>query len=344
MTKLAHDSVHPAQDNVQYVLYVDACKLGYGAALHLVRDKNTREWKRKEELPVCFVSRKLKNNERNYWLTELEAGGLVWALEKLAHIIEGQPLTIYTDHSALTWLFNATNIKTKSNQRLTLWALSLQKWKSHARIIHRPGRSHCNADVLSRFPVASSFPENLREDTALKIPGHTAVVNATMSSSKETINSVQIGMDSKLQNAIAEAYPTDKHFKTIWSCIQKSNGPQYHNFTLRSGLLWLSLKGSERLAVPDAVHQQFFHAAHDQTGHLGFFPSLTKDSTTTISLDCQFGSVDISQLARLAASLRTAGTAKMCCIPSTRKRNVSIPLQWTLSQDYPPIQMCSMPY
>ena len=30
-------------------------------------------------------------------------------------------------------------------------------------IMHRPGRAHCNVDVLSRFPCDSTFPVSLRK-------------------------------------------------------------------------------------------------------------------------------------------------------------------------------------
>lgn len=105
----AHSKWSPSSE---YVLYVDACKIGFGGALHLLDHG--------KELPVIFISRALKANEKNYWPTKLELGGLVWSLSKLEPIVEGHPLKIFTDHSALTWLFSSTDSKSRCNQRLLL--------------------------------------------------------------------------------------------------------------------------------------------------------------------------------------------------------------------------------
>lgn len=53
--------------------------------------------------------------------------------------------TVVTDHKALVWPQTA-----KHKGRLERWALKLHK---HCfQIIHRPGKSNCEADALSRRP------------------------------------------------------------------------------------------------------------------------------------------------------------------------------------------------
>ena len=190
---------HALEDEtVEYALYTDACKIGFGAALHVILPSNADtamqatpiateqdppnhnikvsdvtnvmtdpvqgiEIPKREERPVAFISRTLNKAEKNYWPTELEMGALVWALRRFQEIIEGHTLTIYTDHSALTWLFQASNSKT-DNQRLLSWALELERWKEKTRIVHRAGRTHLNADTPSRFPVDIETPDDLRRD------------------------------------------------------------------------------------------------------------------------------------------------------------------------------------
>lgn len=78
-----------------FISYVDGSKeQGFGAALHQVRTDGV-------ERPVLFISRELKKAEQSYWLTELEAGALVWALHKLQHYLDSNDFIIYTDHAAL---------------------------------------------------------------------------------------------------------------------------------------------------------------------------------------------------------------------------------------------------
>ncbi|GFV19152.1 retrovirus-related Pol polyprotein from transposon 297 [Trichonephila clavipes] len=54
---------------------------------------------------------------------------------------------IMTDHNALVWL----NRNVSSNPRLMRWALALQPY--NFRIVHRSGKSHKNADSLSRSVI-----------------------------------------------------------------------------------------------------------------------------------------------------------------------------------------------
>lgn len=51
--------------------------------------------------------------------------------------------TVVTDHKALVWLQTA-----KHTGRLERWVLKLQEY--NFQIIHRPGKSNCVADALSR--------------------------------------------------------------------------------------------------------------------------------------------------------------------------------------------------
>lgn len=52
---------------------------------------------------------------------EGEALALVWALERLQHLIEGQKVVVRTDHKPLVYIFKNSAGKSK----LTRWALKL---------------------------------------------------------------------------------------------------------------------------------------------------------------------------------------------------------------------------
>ena len=82
-----------ANPDKPYILYVDACMDGLGAALHqqqIFDDKPI-------EGPICFISRKLKDSEMRYGGTQLECLSLVWALEKLYYYLDGAQFEVITD-------------------------------------------------------------------------------------------------------------------------------------------------------------------------------------------------------------------------------------------------------
>ncbi|XRB19120.1 hypothetical protein RI054_20g89660 [Pseudoscourfieldia marina] len=72
------------------------------------------------------------------------------------HICGGQipvvlrPIKLVTDHQPLVWLMNADQ---KKNAHHTRWALMVDQYD--LVVVHRAGASHANADVPSRFPLAS---------------------------------------------------------------------------------------------------------------------------------------------------------------------------------------------
>ena len=98
------------------------------------------------ERVIAYWSRLMKQNERNYSVTEKEALAVRDALVKFTHILEGKRNTIITDHSALTWATMFAD-KIKAKPRLSKWNLVFSafdhKW------VHRAGRVHSNVDPLS---------------------------------------------------------------------------------------------------------------------------------------------------------------------------------------------------
>lgn len=270
-------------ENCEYVLYVDACKLGFGAALHVriplkdvpedLRPKTNKDFC---ERPVCFASRSLTRAEKNYWPTELEMGALVWSLKKFEEIIEGKPLMIYTDHSALTWLFSSTDSKGKYNQRLMLWTLAIQQWKHKASIVHRPGRSHLNADVLSRYPVDSETPESLKRG----LTGNDCPVIGSNSAVLSTVSSVFMG--DKLLQLFRSGYTQDRHWSSLLDKLKSRTPSEYHSFKLDDqGLIQFEDPQTKqwRLCVPSNCHAELFVQYHDLLGHPGFRRTYNKLSS-----------------------------------------------------------------
>ncbi len=79
-------------------MYIDASALGLGAVLMQpdARGKNRA---------IVYESRTLNPAESNYSVTNQDILVVIWALKHFQDIIIGYPITLYTDHAAVTELF-----------------------------------------------------------------------------------------------------------------------------------------------------------------------------------------------------------------------------------------------
>ncbi|ERF74442.1 hypothetical protein EPUS_09487 [Endocarpon pusillum Z07020] len=86
------------------ILYVflDASKeLGFGVAAYQLEGEEAQDPHKPSRTflrPIIFLSKCLTPAERNYWPTDLELAGLVWAVKQLRIYIEQTRTIIYTDH------------------------------------------------------------------------------------------------------------------------------------------------------------------------------------------------------------------------------------------------------
>ena len=58
------------------------------------------------DYPIAYCSRKFNKVERNYSMTEREALGMVFALQKYRHYLLANPFIFYTNRQALKYLVN----------------------------------------------------------------------------------------------------------------------------------------------------------------------------------------------------------------------------------------------
>lgn len=100
------------------------------------------------ERVIGYWSRTFKPAERNYSTTEREALAAKEGLVRFQPFIEGEAVTLVTDHSALQWASTYEN----ANRRLASWGAIFSAFKPGLQICHRPGRVHSNVDPLSRLP------------------------------------------------------------------------------------------------------------------------------------------------------------------------------------------------
>ncbi|MBW0460716.1 hypothetical protein O181_000431 [Austropuccinia psidii MF-1] len=95
------------------------------------------------------ADRQLKDSKARYGATQTECLCLVWALEKLHYYLEGAVFEVYTDCTALKSLLN---MKT-TNRNMLRWQIAIQEYRENMTIIYKEGKSHTNADGLSRWPL-----------------------------------------------------------------------------------------------------------------------------------------------------------------------------------------------
>ncbi|RVW34657.1 Retrovirus-related Pol polyprotein from transposon 17.6 [Vitis vinifera] len=102
---------------------------------------------------VYYASKTLNDAQKNYTTTENELLAMVFALDKFKNYLLGTSIVIFTDHSALKYLFNKKDAKA----RLIRWILLLQEF--NIQIKDKQGVEKVVADHLSRVKVESHFEE-----------------------------------------------------------------------------------------------------------------------------------------------------------------------------------------
>ena len=125
--------------------------------------------------PIGYESKKLNATECRYSAYERELLGIIWALGKWRHYLEGRHFTIKTDHASMRHLPTQASV----NRRVWKWLQVLQTYDCD--IVHIPGLQN-PADPLSRRSVGEA------EDMMAKVKVEEA----------EAINKLRIGGNSQL--------------------------------------------------------------------------------------------------------------------------------------------------
>ncbi|GKB07733.1 reverse transcriptase domain-containing protein [Tanacetum coccineum] len=98
-----------------------------------------------ELMPIHYASKTMSEAESHYTTTEKEMLAVVYAFEKFWSYLILNKSIVYTDHSALKYLF----AKKDSKARLLRWVLLLQEFKF--KVIDTKGAENLAADHLSRL-------------------------------------------------------------------------------------------------------------------------------------------------------------------------------------------------
>ena len=120
---------------LEFILTTDASSASVGAVIEQDYGRGLQ--------PVAYDSRKLSDTEARYSAYERELLGVVYAIGKWRHYVEGRHFTVRTDHSSLRYLPNQPSV----NRRVWKWIAILQTYD--CTIAHIPG-VHNPADALTR--------------------------------------------------------------------------------------------------------------------------------------------------------------------------------------------------
>nr|GEU28952.1 hypothetical protein [Tanacetum cinerariifolium] len=115
--------------------------------------------------PIHYVSKTMTQAETNYTTTEKEMLAVVYAFEKFRSYLIMNKSIVYTDHSALKYLF----AKKDAKARLLWWILLLQEFDF--KVIDTKGAKNYAADHLSRLenPYENVFdPKEINETFPLE--------------------------------------------------------------------------------------------------------------------------------------------------------------------------------
>ena len=125
--------------DLPFVLVTDASQEGLGSCLMQKVDQKFH--------PIAYFSRKWRSkgpDERLWSVIDKEAYAVVASLKHFRYVLQGYPVTVFTDHKPLLELFNKPDLSPKRSR----WFLTIQDFSPEIKYIE--GKSNVVADALSR--------------------------------------------------------------------------------------------------------------------------------------------------------------------------------------------------
>ena len=239
---LAHplfDKDHP------FVLKTDASGIGLGAILSQVQEGKERV--------VAYASRKLNKAEQSYGIPEREALAMVWGINHFRPFLYGQRFVIVTDHQPLTFLKTIKDPK----GRLARWIHELSAYDYDVK--YKPGRSHNDADALSRCPGSSSATVLVAVTSIIYNKEAVCKAQAEDPVLKVVMDKLRTGCTPRFRGRWMKG-PLNT-FRRIWSQLEMNN----------SALIRHDGLGRRRLVVPGSLRTAVLQLTHDapSSGHMG---------------------------------------------------------------------------
>ena len=100
----------------------------------------------KEKRVIAFAHRSLTTSEKDYPVLKLEFLSLKWAItDKFNEYSYGAEFQVFTDNNPLTYVLTTGKLDATGHR----WVAALSSYTLN--IIYKPGKSHQDADTLSRI-------------------------------------------------------------------------------------------------------------------------------------------------------------------------------------------------
>ena len=243
--------------DLPFELMCDASDYAIGAMLGQRKNKILH--------PVYYASKTLTGAQLNYTTTEKELLAVVFAFDKFRSYLIGTKVIVFTDHSALKYLF----AKKDAKPRLIRWILLLQEFDIEVR--DRKGTENQVADHLSRLesPLCDDgtvIREQFIDEQLLRVdsvPWYADIANYLVSrivpyefnkqQVKKFLNEVRcyrwdepflykLGPDNILRRCVAE----EEHEAILDACHMSPYGGHFAGHktaakVLQSGFFWPTL-------------------------------------------------------------------------------------------------------
>lgn len=266
-----------------YILDTDASNVGIGAVL-------SQEVGGKERV-IAYASRALSKPERNYCVTRRELLAVVVYLKHFRQYLYGSKITVRTDHGALRWLLNFRD----PQAQMARWLQVIAEYD--IEIVHRAGRSHSNADSLSRRPCVvckqcgggeppleeqQKIPE-VHIDNGVKVNAVTlepSITSADMRDRQQDDSSMSWVIEVKEKGEDRANWSTMSSSsaakKAYWRC--------WDQLEIRNGVLcrrWESNRGDQiewHVVLPEVLRKMMVQEIHSgpSGGHLGMRRTMAK--------------------------------------------------------------------
>ncbi|XP_055589292.1 uncharacterized protein K02A2.6-like [Uranotaenia lowii] len=130
------------------ILATDASPYGVGAVL-------SHQYPDGCERPLQYASQTLSRTQQRYSQIDKEAYAIIFGVRKFQQYLYGRKFTLITDNKPVSQIFSEVKgLPTMSAMRMQHYAAFLQAFDYSIR--YRRSSDHCNADAMSRLPVATT--------------------------------------------------------------------------------------------------------------------------------------------------------------------------------------------
>ena len=137
-------------------LFTDASETHWAAILtQVLNDQADYEIENQAHEPLALLSGAFSGSSNNWSIVEKEASAVVETMTKLHHITASGTVSVHTDHSNLTYIFDPygrnPGIAKHTANKLLRWALKLASYRYCIEFIS--GERNVWADILTRWVV-----------------------------------------------------------------------------------------------------------------------------------------------------------------------------------------------